>query len=29
MKCPLCGHLKVHKHGKTPSGVQRYLCLGR
>lgn len=28
MKCPLCGHLKVHKHGKMPSGVQRYFCPG-
>jgi transposase-like protein len=26
MECPLCGHLKVHKHGKMPSGVQRYFC---
>jgi transposase-like protein len=26
MKCPLCGHLKAHKHGKTAGGVQRYLC---
>ncbi|WP_235611943.1 hypothetical protein, partial [Gloeocapsopsis dulcis] len=24
MECPLCGHVKVHKHGKMPSGVQRY-----
>jgi transposase-like protein len=28
MECPLCGHLKVHKHGKMPSGVQRYFCSG-
>ncbi|NJK52841.1 MAG: IS1 family transposase [Leptolyngbyaceae cyanobacterium SU_3_3] len=27
MECPLCGHLKVHKRGKMPSGVQRYFCL--
>jgi len=26
MKCPLCGHGKAHKHGKTPNGHQRYLC---
>lgn len=26
MKCPLCGHLKAHKYGKTAGGVQRYLC---
>lgn len=26
MECPLCGHWKVHKHGKMPSGVQRYFC---
>ena len=26
MECRLCGHGKVHKHGKTPSGQQRYLC---
>ncbi len=26
MECPLCGHLKVHKHGKMPNGVQRYFC---
>jgi transposase-like protein len=28
MECPLCGYLKVHKHGKMPSGVQRYFCPG-
>ncbi len=28
MECPLCGHLKAHKHGKTPNGVQRYFCPG-
>lgn len=26
MKCPLCGHEKSHKHGKTSKGSQRYLC---
>jgi transposase-like protein len=26
MPCPLCGHEKVHKHGKTSKGAQRYLC---
>lgn len=26
MNCPLCGHAKVHKHGKMPNGHQRYLC---
>jgi hypothetical protein len=24
MKCPLCGHHKAHKHGKTEKGHQRY-----
>ena len=23
MECPLCGHLKTHKHGKTSKGSQR------
>ena len=27
MKCPLCGHEKLHKHGKTSKGAQRYFCL--
>ena len=27
MKCPLCGHEKTHKHGKTSKGNQRYYCL--
>ena len=27
MKCPLCGHHKTHKHGKTSKGNQRYYCL--
>ena len=27
MQCPLCGHLKTHKHGQTSKGSQRYLCL--
>ncbi len=26
MECPLCGHEKAHKHGKTSKGGQRYLC---
>jgi transposase-like protein len=26
MECPLCGHLKAHKHGKMPNGYQRYCC---
>ena len=26
MKCPLCGHEKPHKHGKTSKGAQRYSC---
>ena len=26
MQCPLCGHDRVHKHGKTSKGGQRYLC---
>ena len=26
MKCPLCGHDKSHKHGKTTKGSQRYFC---
>ena len=26
MECRLCGHCKVHKHGKMPSGQQRYFC---
>jgi transposase-like protein len=26
MECPLCGHVKAHRHGKTPNGHQRYLC---
>ncbi len=28
MECPLCGYLKVRKHGKMSSGVQRYFCPG-
>ena len=27
MECRLCGHCKVHKYGKMPSGQQRYFCL--
>jgi transposase-like protein len=26
MECPLCGHHKTHKHGKTSKGSQRYYC---
>lgn len=26
MNCPLCGHEKAHKHGKTAKGIQRYKC---
>ena len=26
MECPLCGHQKIHKHGKTSKGSQRYYC---
>src|SRR4028118_1103881 len=26
MQCPLCGHVKAHKHGRMPNGHQRYLC---
>jgi transposase-like protein len=26
MECPLCGHDKTHKHGKTSRGNQRYYC---
>ncbi|OKH28395.1 hypothetical protein NIES1031_03920 [Chroogloeocystis siderophila 5.2 s.c.1] len=26
MECRLCGHAKVHKHGKMPNGHQRYFC---
>jgi transposase-like protein len=26
MHCPLCGHLRPHKHGKTSKGSQRYFC---
>jgi len=26
MNCLLCGHDKVHKHGKTEKGQQRYKC---
>ncbi|NET13937.1 MAG: IS1 family transposase [Okeania sp. SIO1H6] len=26
MECPLCGHHKPHKHGKTSIGTQRYYC---
>ena len=26
MECPLCGHPKTHKHGKTSKGSQRYRC---
>lgn len=26
MQCPLCGHPKSHKHGKTSKGSHRYRC---
>jgi transposase-like protein len=26
MQCPLCGHDKAHKHGRTPKGVKRFKC---
>ena len=26
MNCLLCGHDKVHRHGKTQKGQQRYKC---
>jgi len=26
MECPLYGHDKTHKHGKTSKGNQRYYC---
>ncbi len=26
MECPLCGHYKSHKHGKTSIRNQRYYC---
>ncbi len=26
MECPLCGHHKPHKHGKTSKGTQGYYC---
>jgi transposase-like protein len=26
MECPLCGHHKTHKHGKTSKGNQRHYC---
>lgn len=26
MECPFCEHSKVHKHGQTSNGNQRYLC---
>ena len=26
MECPLCGHHKTHKHGKTSKGSQRFYC---
>ena len=26
MQCPLCGHDRAYKHGKTSKGGQRYLC---
>jgi transposase-like protein len=26
MECPLCGHQKTHKHGRTSKGSQRHYC---
>jgi len=26
IECPLCGHSKAHKHGKTSNDHLRYLC---
>ncbi len=26
MKCPLCGHQQLHKHGLASKGSQRYFC---
>ncbi len=26
MECSICGHDKIHKHGKTSKGNQRYYC---
>lgn len=26
MECPLCGHHKAHKHGRTAKGHQRFKC---
>lgn len=26
MKCPFCEHERVHKHGKTAKGVERFKC---
>jgi len=26
MKCPFCDHERVHKHGKTAQGVERFKC---
>ena len=26
MECPYCDHPKVHKHGKTSKGSQRFKC---
>ena len=26
VKCPICKGASVSKHGKTPRGVQRYVC---
>jgi transposase-like protein len=26
MKCPFCDHERVHKHGKTKKGVERFKC---
>lgn len=26
MRCPFCEHERVHKHGKTTKGVERFKC---
>ena len=27
VRCGLCKHNKIRKHGKLPNGTQRYICL--
>jgi transposase-like protein len=26
MRCPFCDHERVHKHGKTAKGIERFKC---